>query len=654
MKNKGKHLKPADELLKLAEKNSHEALRKSPDELHEVLHELRIHQSELEMQNDELRRVQLELDVVQAGYFDLYELAPVGYFTLNEQGQILQANLTAATLLGTPKSKLISLPIYRFILNEDQEIYYLHRKQLLKTLDPQACELRMVKSDGTPFWAHLTATVGQDSDGIRVLRTVLSDITERKQTEEELRLNDHALKAISQGVLITCSNHYILSVNKAFTSITGYTKEEILGKTCYFLRGPLTDPKTLETIRQALKNGSEFVGEILNYRKDGTTFWNELTISPARNEHHKLTHFVGVTRDITTRKQAEALKASENRYRSLVQDASDAILISDMSGNLEEINYAGEQLLGYSWNVIAKMNLDKIYPAEELGKVRQYFEDFSENADGESLETKILRKDGQVVNVEIRPCLVDVGDRQVTRWIFIDRTARNLLEKDRLAIESTHRDTLVREVHHRIKNNLQGIIGILRQFSEKHPETAEPLSQAISQVQSVAVIHGLQGRASPANVRVCELTLAIAAGIEFLWQKTIIVEIPERWAPCTIIESEAVPLALILNELISNAVKHNDSDEHIRINFSHEPKPESIRLVIHNTGLIPINFGLEAASGFGTGLQLVTSLLPPTGARLSWEQLERFVVTTVDLDTPIIHLESIAVRPDEIYGYIES
>jgi PAS domain S-box-containing protein len=598
--------------------------------------------------------VQLELDTVRAGYFDLYDLAPVGYCTLNVQGQILQTNLTAATLFDTPKIDLINQPISRFIFNEDQEVYYRHRNQLLTTLNSQACELRMVKRDGTQFWVHLRATVGQNGDGTHIFRTVLTDITERKQTEQELRLNDHALKSISQGVLITNSDHRILSVNNAYASITGYTQEEIQGKTCYFLRGPLTDPNTLDSIRLALKYGSEFSGEILNYRKDGATFWNELTISPVRDEDYRITHFVGVTRDITLRKQAEALQASENRYRSLLLNASDAILISDMNGNLEEVNYAGELLLGYSWNVINSMNLDKIHPAEELDKVRQYFKVFTESASVESLETKILRKDGQIVEVEIRPCMIDIGGRKVARWIFIDRTEHNRIEKDRLAMESAHRDLLIREVHHRIKNNLQGITGILRQFAENHPETVEPLNQAISQVQSVAVIHGLQGRAAPSKVRACELTIAIAAGIEALWQKTIFVEIPDCWAPCTIIETEAVPLALILNELILNAVKHSNSNEQVRITLSHEPNPDSIRVAIHNTGQIPIGFGRGTATGFGTGLHLVELLLPPAGARISWEQQECTVITTLDLDTHIIRLESVTLSSHEIYRYGQS
>lgn len=362
----------------------------------------------------------------------------------------------------------------------------------------------------------------------------------------------------------------------------------------------------------------------------------------------KLVRIRGIMKDVNSGIiLSQSMKKSENRYYVLFQNAGDAILIADMNNNLEEINRAGELLLGYSRDEICQMNIVTILPVEGLIKIRQHIEEVAINGSIVPVETKILRKDGQSVDVEIRPTLIDIGGRKVVQGIFIDRTERKRLEYDHLAREKIQRDALVREVHHRIKNNLQGVTGILHQFSASHPEIAEPLNQAISQVQSVAVIHGLQGRTSLAKVRVCELTVAIAAGVESLWKKPIMVEIPNCWAPCTITKTEAVPLALILNELILNAVKHGKADGHVRIMLSHGVRNDSIKLTIHNTGLIPVGLGREGTTGFGTGLQLVASLLPQVGAKLSWTQQEYTVVTTLDLDDPIIHLESVTLNTHE-------
>ena len=158
----------------------------SPEAARQMLHELQVHQIELEMQNEELRNAEVALEAVRARYFDLYDLAPVGYCTVSEQGLIMQANLTAASLLGTTRGELLKQRWSRFIQKEDADRYYLLRKELVESGEPQSCELRMMKKDGTPFWVHWAATVAHDAHGVLELRTVLSDITARKSVEQAL------------------------------------------------------------------------------------------------------------------------------------------------------------------------------------------------------------------------------------------------------------------------------------------------------------------------------------------------------------------------------------------------------------------------------------------------------------------------------------
>ncbi|OGV64412.1 MAG: hypothetical protein A3K19_09635 [Lentisphaerae bacterium RIFOXYB12_FULL_65_16] len=163
-----------------------------------LVHELRVHQIELEMQNAELRQTRAALETSRTRYFELYDLAPVGYLTLGEPGLILEANLRAAALLGVPRDALVNQPLHRFVLPEDQDVYYLHRKQLFETGAPQACELRLMRQDGRPFWARLEGTMGQDAEsGAPVCRVTMSDITEHKTTEERLRQSEK-MEAIGQ------------------------------------------------------------------------------------------------------------------------------------------------------------------------------------------------------------------------------------------------------------------------------------------------------------------------------------------------------------------------------------------------------------------------------------------------------------------------
>jgi PAS domain S-box-containing protein len=159
--------------------------------------------------------------------------------------------------------------------------------------------------------AYEARVVPSDQD---TLITIVRDVTQRKRGQVKTRLSDHALKAISQGVVITKSDMCIVSTNEAFETITGYSEADILGRNCSFLQGPLTDPQAVKAIHDALVQEAAFAGEILNYRKDGVTFWNELTISPMRDEHGTLTHYIGVTRDVTARKLAEDQQRDSARH----------------------------------------------------------------------------------------------------------------------------------------------------------------------------------------------------------------------------------------------------------------------------------------------------------------------------------------------------
>jgi len=168
-------------------------------------------------------------------------------------------------------------------------------------------EFEVTGMRGTHRWLETHAAPLRDASGqVSGMLGVTRDITERKQARQQRRVSDQILSAVSQGVIISGLQQNILSVNDAFLKITGFSREEVLGQTCKFMQGPLTEQDVLDRIRQAVKTHSDFAGDILNYRKDGTSFWNELTISPVRDDRGQVTQFVGIVRDISERKQAES------------------------------------------------------------------------------------------------------------------------------------------------------------------------------------------------------------------------------------------------------------------------------------------------------------------------------------------------------------
>ncbi|TVP54382.1 MAG: PAS domain-containing sensor histidine kinase [Gemmatimonadales bacterium] len=194
----------------------------SKDEIRRTLHELRVHQIELEMQNEELRQSRAELEASHERYFDLFDLAPVGYFTLAEDARILEANLTGGKLLSATRSTLVSQPFTRFIVPDDQDDYYHHRRAVVNADAPATCELRMVRADGSPFHALLESAPSLRIDDHATFRTVVSDITERTRATAERLLLEKRLqqveKAESLGRMAGAMTHHF---NNLLGVITG-------------------------------------------------------------------------------------------------------------------------------------------------------------------------------------------------------------------------------------------------------------------------------------------------------------------------------------------------------------------------------------------------------------------------------------------------
>ena len=192
-----KHLKQSAGLLGLAEAIAQKERQEtpplekitdlSPEEIQKTVHDLRVHQIELEIQNEELRQTQEKLEAAKLRYFDLYDLAPTGYTVLSEDGLILEANFTAVNMLRQTRRLLINHNFNQFIFEKDQDIYYFHRQKHMETGERKICDLRMVQHDGTPFWVQLVISSLQQPDGLIEYRIMICDIADRKRAEEALQ-----------------------------------------------------------------------------------------------------------------------------------------------------------------------------------------------------------------------------------------------------------------------------------------------------------------------------------------------------------------------------------------------------------------------------------------------------------------------------------
>ncbi len=295
----------------------------------QLLFELRVHQTELEMQNHELRRTQVALEESSARYLDLYDLAPVAYFTLSENALITEANLTMATLFGVERNKLINSRFARYVMPEDSDAWYRFFRQVKQGVAIKIPELTLHKADGTPFYAHLECLcVEKDNETMR-LRLVIIDITERK-LEEALRIAALAFDT-HNGIIITDAHKVILCANQAFSYITGFNFEEIVGKYPSFLQSGLDDD-FYKTIWTSLEQAGEWQGEIWGKGKAGQSLLLWLTINSVADTSGLITHYVGSFTDITELKLAEqALLDSAQRLEKKIISTQ-----SELKKNTEE------------------------------------------------------------------------------------------------------------------------------------------------------------------------------------------------------------------------------------------------------------------------------------------------------------------------------
>jgi PAS domain S-box-containing protein len=266
-----------------------------------------------------------------------------------------------------------------------------------------------------------------DDDLLRTLATLgnqIGEFVERSRGEEELRTRDRAIMSSINGILITDTSlpdNPVIYVNPAFERLTGYSAEEALGRNCRFLQGPDTDPETVKNIREAIASEQEINAILLNYKKDGTPFWNDLTITPVRDDDGKVTHFIGVQNDVTDRKRAEeelvsAKEGAEvaNRaksqflanmshelrtplnaiigYSEMLQEQAEDLQTTALIPDLQKVHTAGKHLLTLINDIL---DLSKI----EAGKMDLYLESFDVahmvREVSATVETLIMQKGNQ-------------------------------------------------------------------------------------------------------------------------------------------------------------------------------------------------------------------------------------------------------------------
>lgn len=245
------------------------------------------------------------------------------------------------------------------VVHPDDRRWVKQASQLVLETGSKDLEYRVIQPDGTIRWVRDRAYLVCDT-GWKTTRMdgITTDITAHKQAEialtQAVRENSRLAAAISHlstGVVISnpkLPDNPVIFVNSGFSVMTGYSAAEVVGRNCRFLQGAETDLAVVDRLRQAIARQQPFTGILLNYRKDGSPFWNELTINPVFDDEGTLIHFVGLQTDVTARKQAEVtLERLQRQNELILNSAGEGIYGLDQTGILTFINPAAARMLGW-------------------------------------------------------------------------------------------------------------------------------------------------------------------------------------------------------------------------------------------------------------------------------------------------------------------
>ena len=389
----------------------------SPGEAGHLLYELQVHQIELEMQNEELRRTQAELEASRVRYVDLWNLAPVGYLTISKDGLILEANRSAAVLLGVTKRGLVQKPLLHFIAKEDHDLLLLHCQKLFATGSPQVCELRMVKKDRATVWVRIAGSAATDNEGARTWQAVLSDITAQKQAQEALHDSNLHLQLITENMLdmvsrVTMSGIRVY-VSPAHQRVLGYKPEDMIGTSVVDYVHPDDMERVSAAVQSALRSLHAQRVEFRSRHADGHYVWLE-TIGKALFDNNG-SPIGGVlsSRDISERKQVEqTLFEEQNLLRMLMCNLPDAIYFKDSQGRFIRMSQGHASAFGLS------------DPALAIGKTD--FDFFTEDHARQALadEQAIMATGEPLIDVEERDTHLD------GRVIWVSTTKMPLRDQD--------------------------------------------------------------------------------------------------------------------------------------------------------------------------------------------------------------------------------
>ncbi len=616
-----------------------------------------------------LKAQQAELEALARERELMFTLSDVGLAWLHN-GTLQRANGALAALTGYPEGELQGMPLVALFENQLAfEQGWQQQQSALRLSGRWRGERRLRRRDGRLVWVQVSKRRVDEANPASDLICSYVDVDERHRAREAVQLQAERTRAILESVLVgivTVGDGGIEWMNRSARRMFGGELADFVGEPIAIVATADADhPLRATHYRQALADGQAETFECRLRGRDGREFWvvgNAVVTGRGDGNGSHSGSGSGADRgsqitfallDIERRRQAEiSIAQAQASLQRIIETAPLAIALFDApSGRVLRLNQMAAMFFGRPVEAVLGRLPEEWFGADDAAALRQ-------DLDAARAQTDVLRRelprplrtappaatgadaDAAVQRVwDVRIVSLDAttdatGEAQLL-LVASDVTEQRAAEQARFDAAVSQREMLVKEVHHRIKNNLKGVAGLLQQTAARRPEVASLISEAVGQVQAIAQVHGLQvGVTGP--LRILPLIEAITASVQRTFGRTVTVAVEglaaHRFA---LPEAESIPIALTINELLTNAIKHSTPGGIRCVLRCDEAR---LAISVHNPGQLRAGFSLAQVPPGVSGLGLVRALLPRRSATLTLLQAGIEVEAKVVLVPPSITL----------------
>ena len=582
----------------------------------------------------------------------LFEESPWPKSLEDEQFRVIRVNRAYCDLLGQTPEALLGHDSIEWLASADRLVVQEQRRRLGQGEALPTTQLReLICRDGSSRWCRIIRNAVHTTAGARVDLCTLHDETDEIRNQQLLRAYwqrfERFFELAPVGLMISDGTGNVSVVNRQLEEIVGRPRERLVGR-----------PDVLGQVSTDGRWRPDGLQRVILTHDDGSTRWIDTVarqLEDLDGRPMRLTVVHDVTREHTL---SDNLVESQWRFHQFAQAVEDAIFV--VTPGLEQALYANgrfEPVFGVSRS--AFMSRPRILLEHFSASQREELMALFSPADSEETRERVLEIEApesvRAVRVRVFPFAgsdpvvssssAPASDvRRVARLFVMaeDITETLRLEQARLEAALKQRDMLVREVHHRIKNNLQGVAGLLQQSATSRPELAESLVEVVGRIQAIAQVHGLQVQDSDSLVA-RRVIAAVFENLGRMFGVSIPVQIEsdsiDRWL---LPEQEAVPLALVVNELGTNAIKHRVPNAAVFVRLG--ALPDGLVLEIQHRGSLPEAFDFDRLEPGPSGLGLVRALLPRRGARLDYLSQGDQIIARAELTRPALRERGAEVR----------